>query len=481
MRLRRAVGCVFGIAAAVGFSGCGKSPTSPGGGFGPGLASAPLSPADGTVVGDFGQATFTASNPSVPDGVVLITFEFAPDSQFRSPFRTSVVRQDAGDQTALVTDTSFGVPVGQRVYWRVRAGTGEAVGAWSRAAHVVIGPRVDPVQLYAEPPTLLSPVNVTIQQRGVALRARLGAHSGGPVGLRFQLSTSPGFSNPTPCIGSLTPDPSEHSCPMGSLAPGTYFWRAQTVATRSGSSLAEGVSSAFSPTATFTVAPADIRAPQSLSPVMDGIESTRPTIVFKNATRSGDVGPLVYRFEIRTSGAYSNSPVITSGLIPEGQTSTSWTVPIDLMVETTYTALVYAIDSTTGFESPAGRSWEFLVIGSQYSKATLSVTSSCRSSTTMPAAFLGRVGDSPFVVRTASSLVLNLHASGLSRQWTGTIGGGTTAVSISAGDGVTPAQTTVVLQADGTLAGTAHGVAGYSSFIEFFCPPGPIDWFLRPS
>jgi hypothetical protein len=268
---------------------------------------------------------------------------------------------------------------------------------------------------------------------------------------------------------------------MSSLAPGTYFWRAQTVATRSGSSLAEGVSSAFSPTATFTVAPAEIRAPQGLSPVMDGIESTRPTIVFKNATRSGDIGPLVYRFEIRTSGSYSNSPVVMSGLVPEGQTSTSWTVPIDLMVETTYTAFAYAIDSKTGFESPAGSSWEFLVIGSQYSKATLYITSSCRSSSTMPAAFLGRIGDSPFVVRTARSLVLNLHASGFSRQWTGTIGGGTSAVSISAGDGVTPAQTTAVLQSDGTFAGTAYGVAGYQSFIDFSCTAGPIDWFLRPS
>jgi hypothetical protein len=98
----------------------------------------------------------------------------------------------------------------------------------------------------------------------------------------------------------------------------------------------------------------------------------------------------------------------------------------------------------------------------------------------MPAAFLGRIGDSPFVIRTGRSLVLNLHASGFIRQWTGTIGGGTTAVFISAEDGVTPAQTTVVMQSDGTLAGTAHGVAGYSFAIEFSCPAGPIDWLLRP-
>ena len=107
---------------------------------------------------------------------------------------------------------------------------------------------------------------------------------------------------------------------------------------------------------------------------------------------------------------------------------------------------VRAIDSRSGFESRAGGSGEFLVVGRQYAMATLGINTPCRSST-IQAATLGKVGDSPLTVRTHRTLAMNLQATG-------------------------------VRQSDGSIAGSFTGVATYGDPFYFSCP-GTIVWNVR--
>ena len=138
---------------------------------------------------------------------------------------------------------------------------------------------------------------------------------------------------------SLTLDP---------LPAGQYFWR---VRARAGDT-AGGPSASV----TFTIAPAvTMGAPAPSSPASGAIvASTRPTLTVLNASRSGPVGLVVYRFEIAADAGFAT--VVASGATTEGTSTTSFTPAADLLFKTTYFWRARATDTgndITGPYSPA--------------------------------------------------------------------------------------------------------------------------------
>jgi hypothetical protein len=166
------------------------------------LSIAPVSPVEGASVPFNGDAALTVTNASAPDGrLVLITFQLATDPSFATPIATETIPQTPGSRTTCHIEASLsGSPVGTTLYWRARPGSSESIGAWTVPVRFAIGERQDaPDVLFADPPTLLSPADGSLQNRQPALVARAGSHSSGPTELRFYLSTTPSFSATPKC------------------------------------------------------------------------------------------------------------------------------------------------------------------------------------------------------------------------------------------------------------------------------------------
>ena len=85
-------------------------------------------------------------------------------------------------------------------------------------------------------------------------------------------------------------------------------------------------------------------------PDQRGSHRRAPTFTVTNATRSGPIGALTYRFEIATNGAFS--PLLVSGTVNEGTSRTTFTPSIDLPAETTLFWRVTVSDLANGVSGP---------------------------------------------------------------------------------------------------------------------------------
>ncbi|MCU1385688.1 MAG: hypothetical protein JWL71_4385 [Acidobacteria bacterium] len=134
------------------------------------------------------------------------------------------------------------------------------------------------------------------------------------------------------------------SLTIDKIAAGTsYFWRARAEG--------GGTTGPFSAPRAFAIGPAIVIDSATLvSPITGAGTSARPTFTVTNATRSGPIGALTYKFEVAANAAFS--PVLISGTVAEGVGRTSFTPSTDLPAETTLFWRVTVSDIGNGVTGP---------------------------------------------------------------------------------------------------------------------------------
>lgn len=161
----------------------------------------------------------------------------------------------------------------------------------------------------------------------------------------FEVSTDAGFSTKVYTkTGLAAGSNGQTSLPIDRIAAGTsYFWHARAEG--------GGTTGPFSTARAFSIGPAIVIDTATLvSPISNAGTSARPIFTVTNATRSGPIGTLTYKFEIATNSAFS--PVLVTGTVNEGTTRTTFTPPADLPAETPLFWRVTVSDAANGVTGP---------------------------------------------------------------------------------------------------------------------------------
>jgi hypothetical protein len=162
----------------------------------------------------------------------------------------------------------------------------------------------------------------------------------------FEVSTDSTFSTKVYSkTGVAAGSSGQTSLTIDKIAAGTsYFWRARAEG--------GGTTGPFSAARAFTIGPAIIIDSATLvSPISNAGTAARPTLTVTNATRSGPIGALTYKFEIAANAAFS--PVLITATVNEGASRTTFTPAVDLPAETTIFWRVTVSDAANGVTGPA--------------------------------------------------------------------------------------------------------------------------------
>jgi hypothetical protein len=166
-----------------------------------------------------------------------------------------------------------------------------------------------------------------------------------PATYTFEVSTDNAFSTKAYSKSGVTAGSSgQTSLTIDKIPAGTnYFWRARAEG--------GGTTGPFTTPRAFTIGPAIIIDTATLvSPIGGAGTAARPVFTVTNATRSGPIGALTYKFEISTSSAFSS--VLISATVPEGSTRTTFTPSVDLPAETPLFWRVTVSDAANGVTGP---------------------------------------------------------------------------------------------------------------------------------
>jgi hypothetical protein len=162
----------------------------------------------------------------------------------------------------------------------------------------------------------------------------------------FEVSADASFSSKAYSkTGVAAGSSGQTSLTIDKIGAGTsYFWHARAEG--------GGTTGPFSAARAFTIGPAIvIDSATLLSPISGAGTGARPTFTVTNATRSGPIGALTYKFEIATSNAFS--PVLVTGTVNEGASRTTFTPPSDLPAEAPLFWRVTVSDVANGVSGPA--------------------------------------------------------------------------------------------------------------------------------
>jgi hypothetical protein len=133
------------------------------------------------------------------------------------------------------------------------------------------------------------------------------------------------------------------SVKLDALAAATdYYWHARATAS--------GTVGPFGTTYTFRIGAAmTLSAPTAIGPMNGTQTDPRPALRVANAARTGQAGPITYKFEIDTASAFTS--IIVSGNTSEGVNETSFIPSSDLPLNTTLYWRATAIDAANGVTS----------------------------------------------------------------------------------------------------------------------------------
>jgi hypothetical protein len=162
----------------------------------------------------------------------------------------------------------------------------------------------------------------------------------------FEVSSDAGFATKVYSKSGVTAGASgQSSVTIDKIPAGaSYFWRARAEG--------GGTTGPYTAARAFTIGPAIIiDAATLVSPISSAGTGARPTFVVTNATHSGPVGALTYKFEIAATSSFT--PVLITGTVNEGSGRTSFTPSTDLPAETTLFWRVTVSDAANGVSGPA--------------------------------------------------------------------------------------------------------------------------------
>jgi hypothetical protein len=197
-------------------------------------------------------------------------------------------------------------------------------GSVSVAAAAPVAPANGAAFAYAAQPITLTVLNATTSDPNVA------------VGYTFEVATAPNFENVV-ATKTIAQTAAQTALTLDPLPGGTkYYWHVRATA---GDTPGE-----FSLPFSFSVGPSiAITAPVVVSPESGAaVPTDRPTLTVTNATHTGPIGMLLYRFEIATNETFTN--IVLTGTVREASTQTSFTPLTPLGFSTTYFWRVRATD-----------------------------------------------------------------------------------------------------------------------------------------
>lgn len=195
-------------------------------------------------------------------------------------------------------------------------------------------------------PAPVSPANgavVPSASQPITLTVTNGsATSGVAVTYTFEVATDVAFTSIV--VSKDVPQGSgQTSVTLDVLAPGRdYYWHART---NSGNT-----AGTFSAPIKFTVGSAvTLGAPVPVSPATGTTADQKPTLIVSNVSRTGPVGAIAYRFEIGSTSSFAT--ILSSGTVPEGSGSTSFTSTVELAPDATFYWRAQAVDATNNATS----------------------------------------------------------------------------------------------------------------------------------
>src|SRR4051812_15076168 len=215
------------------------------------------------------------------------------------------------------------------------AATSSADGAASTASVTV--PRPVSPAAGASIPNISQPITLVVAN-AVITQSAAATYT-------FEVSTDSGFTTKAYSkTGVAAGTSGQTSLTIDKIAAGTsYFWHARAEG--------GGTTGPFSAARAFTIGPAIVIDSATLvSPISGAGTGARPTFTVTNATRSGPVGALTYRFEVAANAAFS--PILATGTVNEGSPRTSFTPNVDLPAETTLFWRVTVSDIANGVSGP---------------------------------------------------------------------------------------------------------------------------------
>jgi hypothetical protein len=192
---------------------------------------------------------------------------------------------------------------------------------------------------------LAQPVTLTVQN---AIVTKTGATT-----YTFEVATDAAFAAKVQTKdGVAEGSGGQTSVTLDALAAAKdYYWHARATA--------GGTTGVFGAALKFTIGPAiAINAPVPIAPINGAATGARPPLRATNATRTGPVGAISYRFEISTSSTFNS--ILITGTNSEGVNETGFIPTADLPINTTLFWRVTAIDPANAVSSPASATQSFV-------------------------------------------------------------------------------------------------------------------------
>jgi hypothetical protein len=160
----------------------------------------------------------------------------------------------------------------------------------------------------------------------------------------FEVATDAAFANKV-VTRDVPQGTGQTSLVLDTLTGGqTYFWHVRATA---GSAVGT-----FGSAMTFTIGPAIVlQAPAVVLPVSGTrVDDAKPALTISNASHTGPVGAITYRFEIASDSSFAT--IAASGTVDEGATQTTFTPTSNLAYKTTFYWHARAIDATNSATGP---------------------------------------------------------------------------------------------------------------------------------
>jgi hypothetical protein len=316
------------ISAAVGFIAC-SSPGSPSTSL---AAARPTSPSSGASLSYYSQPIQIAVSGGVATGgaQVLTIVEVATDNAFADIVKTQTPSADARGQLVLMLDH---LQAATTYYWRVKTTAGNNPGTVSPTATFTVGPL-----LALQPPVPVQPLADTFPHKRPTFAVSDSARNiPAAVSYHVDVALDAAFTEIV-ASGTTAEAPTQTLLTLPTdLVPGkTYYWRAQA------SDTAKGVTSAYSPTQSFTIVNPD-----------DGsyaytLQVQWPSVCLTRATASGCVpgGGNPFGWAQASSFAFDGTLVVAGDAVKLTVPNQTLFGPVRLTLQRTGTRLTGSVSGS---------------------------------------------------------------------------------------------------------------------------------------